>query len=297
MARPSLAAMRVFEVAARLGSFKEAAGELAMTPTAVSHRIRNLEEDLGLPLFRRSHRKVELTSAGADLFEAARGAVALLDAAFERLEAGARVVCVSATPAFAALWLAPRLQALAAALPGVTLRIEASHAPVDLDRVRDIDLAVRYGAVAAAGGGGLPVGERFRAYAAPQVVNGPAPALKRLPLLTCRWRAPDLPAIPLDMFTAQGMTETASVLSFDDEHHAALAAVSGKGIVILSDILAGHLAGAGLLAEPWPEASVEGHAYRLLVAPASAARRDVCRVAAWLEAELTGENAEPPMTP
>ena len=61
MARPSLAAMRVFEAAARLGSFKEAAGELAMTPTAVSHRIRNLEEELGQPLFRRSHRKVELT--------------------------------------------------------------------------------------------------------------------------------------------------------------------------------------------------------------------------------------------
>ena len=55
MARPSLAAMRVFEAAARLGSFKEAAGELAMTPTAVSHRIRNLEEELGQPLFRRSH--------------------------------------------------------------------------------------------------------------------------------------------------------------------------------------------------------------------------------------------------
>lgn len=288
MARPSLAAMRVFEAAARLGSFKEAAGELAMTPTAVSHRIRNLEEELGQPLFRRSHRKVELTSAGVELFEAARGAVALLDAAFERLDAGARIVCVSATPAFAALWLAPRLSALAAALPGVTLRLEASHAPADLERVRDIDLAVRYGSRSPTGTGRVLAGERFRAYAAPHVAQGSPEAFDRLPLLTCRWQARDLAPVSLEVFEAHRGDGAPPALSFDDEHHAALAAVSGKGIVILSEILAGHLVEAGLLAEPWPEASVAGHAYRLLAAPASAVRRDVRRVAAWLEAELAG---------
>lgn len=112
--RVSLSAIRVFEAAARLGSFKDAADELAMTPTAVSHRIRGLEGELGTALFSRSHRKADLTAAGDELFEASRAAVSVVDAAIERIGSAQRSVTMTTTPAFAALWLAPRLQALQA---------------------------------------------------------------------------------------------------------------------------------------------------------------------------------------
>jgi LysR family transcriptional regulator, glycine cleavage system transcriptional activator len=69
---PPLSSLRAFEAAARLGSFKRAASELAVTPTAISHQIRSLEEYIGLSLFKRDVRKVELTEAGVQLFPVLR---------------------------------------------------------------------------------------------------------------------------------------------------------------------------------------------------------------------------------
>jgi DNA-binding transcriptional LysR family regulator len=292
--RVSLAAIRVFEAAARLGSFREAAGELGMTPTAVSHRIRNLEAGLGLALFRRSHRKVDLTAAGEDLFEAARTAVAVIDAAAERLAPAGRGVTLATTPAFAALWLAPRLSAFQSAFPDVSLRVEAAHAAVDLERTRGVDLALRY-RVRSATGGRLLARETFAAFAAPALALAPAACsgdgVSPAALLVCRWQSAALPEIPLAGFEAALGARVGERVTFDDEHHAALAAVSGKGIAILSDLLAGHLVAASLLRETEPCARAEGHCYRLLEASHANGRRDVARVREWLLDETAGFRA------
>lgn len=80
-----LSALRAFEAAARLGSFKQAADDLAVTPTAISHQIRALEEQLGLALFDRQVRKVVLTEAGAQLYPVLRDGFDAFAATLERL--------------------------------------------------------------------------------------------------------------------------------------------------------------------------------------------------------------------
>lgn len=107
---PSLSALRAFEAAARLNSFKKAAEELAVTATAISHRIRVLEEDLERPLFVRKVRAVELTPDGQTLLAAVSSGFQAIAMAIEQVRRPRRAsVTLSATPAFATKWLVPRL--------------------------------------------------------------------------------------------------------------------------------------------------------------------------------------------
>lgn len=144
-ALPPLTALIAFEAAARLSSFSRAATELGVTQAAVSRQIKALEDDLGLPLFRRLHRRVELTEAGATL--ASRLARAFNDVAGTiaelRRSAGAELV-VAATLAFSQFRLLPRLSAFRLAHPDLRLRLVAQDEPVDLAR-DGVDVAIRYG--------------------------------------------------------------------------------------------------------------------------------------------------------
>lgn len=140
-------ALRAFEAAARRGSFARAAAELNVTPAAVSQQIRNLEAFLGVALFRREGRAIALTDAGAAGLERLGAAFALMGEAADvmRQSAARARVHVTAPPAFAAKWLAPRLGRFEAERPDVELWISADHGLVDLDAGR-ADVAVRYGA-------------------------------------------------------------------------------------------------------------------------------------------------------
>ena len=108
MPPPPLIALRSFEAAARRSSFLAAADELGVTPAAVSHQVKRLEQHLGVRLFHRSHRAVTLTPAGAGLAESLRDVFDRLNAALARTmgEGGTRIE-VSALPSLAAKWLAP----------------------------------------------------------------------------------------------------------------------------------------------------------------------------------------------
>ncbi|WP_010139550.1 transcriptional regulator GcvA [Oceanicola sp. S124] len=143
---PSLNALRAFEAAARHGSMSLAASELRVTPGAISQQIRELERDLGRPLFHRRPRQITLTETGADLFPALRSAFRILREASERARRpqGPEVVTLSCTSGFASQWLLPRLAAFEAAHPGIDLRISASNRVLDFRR-DGIDIAVRYG--------------------------------------------------------------------------------------------------------------------------------------------------------
>lgn len=143
----SLDALAAFEVVARLGSFTRAAAELHVTQSAVSHRVRALEEQLDCVLLVRSARAVTPTVAGAILAQGvARGRAAVEEALTEmRRERMLSALEVSCSPSFAIRWLVRRLDAVRAEHLGITVRIDAS------DRLtapgRDgIDLCVRYGA-------------------------------------------------------------------------------------------------------------------------------------------------------
>ena len=142
---PPLSALRVFEVAARHPNFSAAAGELHVTPGAVSRQITALESRLAVALFVREARHTRPTAVGAQLAERVRAAFALLHEAVRALEASeAQRVVVSVLPSFASRWLLSRLPSFAARHPGIDIDLRPSRDIVDLGR-GGFDLAIRYG--------------------------------------------------------------------------------------------------------------------------------------------------------
>lgn len=130
---PPLPAVRVFEAAARLGSFSRAAEELAMTQAAVSYQIRQLEDRAGQPLFLRQPRGVALTAAGRRLHQQAAEALDLLRQGWAELRGGAgEELVISAIASFAAFILGPRLGLFQVAHPGITTRVDVNHRYTDL---------------------------------------------------------------------------------------------------------------------------------------------------------------------
>lgn len=143
---PPLGALVVFEAAGRHLNFSGAAAELKMTQPAVSHQIRCLEARIGLSLFRRMHRGVALTTAGALLLDAVnQGLTTIHDAAvaLRRWEAP-KVLRVLTDFGFAAWWLMPRLASWSERAPDVDVRIITSQQSVDL-RQEDVDVAILFG--------------------------------------------------------------------------------------------------------------------------------------------------------
>lgn len=145
---PSLHALYVFEVAARLGSFTRAGVELRVTQTAVSHQIKQLEGELGVLLFRRTGRGLSLTPEGQAWLTELAAIFARLREANRRLRQrpkGERpVVSLTTLPSFAARWLVPRLGGFIAKHPELDLRISASEAVVDFER-EPVDVGIRFG--------------------------------------------------------------------------------------------------------------------------------------------------------
>ncbi len=143
-------------MAARHLSFTRAAHELFVTQSAISREIKTLERQIGQPLFRRVHRGLQLTRAGEDLYRSADEALALLDAATDRLGAFGQTLAVTTTTALASLWLAPRLPRFNRLHPGVSVRITARNDNPDLER-EQLDIAIW----AAPRGADTPNGERL----------------------------------------------------------------------------------------------------------------------------------------
>ncbi|MEM6988260.1 MAG: LysR family transcriptional regulator, partial [Pseudomonadota bacterium] len=144
--RPSLNALRAFEVAARLLSFQAAASELHVTPAALSHQIRQLESQLGQKLFTRHNRSVSLTATGAALYPDLSDAFNLIDRAVRQTQQPQKTntLTVTSGPSFTAKWLSPNLLDFLERAPGTDVRISSSLTLVDLPR-SDIDVAIRFG--------------------------------------------------------------------------------------------------------------------------------------------------------
>jgi LysR family transcriptional regulator, glycine cleavage system transcriptional activator len=143
---PSLNGLRAFEAAARHLSFTRAAAELNVTQTAISHQIRRLEEQLGIRLFVRQQRRLQLTPAAQRYFPAVSAAFADLRAASDRLLGadGKTLLSVSCLPSLAAKWFVPRLAAFQEAHSDIEVQIATATRLVDFRR-EEVDLAIRYG--------------------------------------------------------------------------------------------------------------------------------------------------------
>jgi LysR family transcriptional regulator, glycine cleavage system transcriptional activator len=143
---PSLNGLRAFEAAARHLSFTNAASELNVTQTAISHQIRRLEEELGIRLFVRQNRALALTPEARDYLPGVRAAFNDLRLATDRVlrRDNDHVLTVSTLASLAAKWLLPRLSSFQEAHPGIDVRITTSTALVDF-RAGDVGAAIRYG--------------------------------------------------------------------------------------------------------------------------------------------------------
>ncbi|WP_350334443.1 LysR substrate-binding domain-containing protein [Coralliovum pocilloporae] len=235
---PPLAWLRAFEAAARHENFTEAGAQLGLTQAAISQQIRKLEGVLGVSLFRRLPRGVELTADGAAYLPHVR-------AAFDQLERSTRdlfvrrrkrrVVRLAAPASFTSLWLAPHLPDFSRAHPEIELTIASIHRPADYDSERS-DLEVRLGA------GPWPGREALFLY--PEVM---IPACAPTLLDQCdkkQWQ--DLPKLAV-IGHRGGWAEWCRAAScpppaepvhrFDSFMPALQAAMAGAGVLLVSDVL------------------------------------------------------------
>ncbi|MDQ6435111.1 transcriptional regulator GcvA [Mesorhizobium sp. LHD-90] len=144
---PGTRALKVFDAASRHLNFSRAAEELGLTPAAVSHQIKETEDQLGMALFIRSSRSIRLTEAGAVFHEAAAEALEGLASAVARAKKLARGIAqlkLTMDGTFASKWMVPRLDRFRGQCPGIDLRFDISSDLRDFDQ-DDVDVAIRFG--------------------------------------------------------------------------------------------------------------------------------------------------------
>ncbi|HEV2514222.1 MAG TPA: transcriptional regulator GcvA [Devosia sp.] len=279
---PPLAAIRVFEAAARHLSFTRAAQELGMTQAAVSYQIKLLEERVGSPLFLRRPREVVLTEAGERLGPEVSRAFDILRSAF--VDFGERehgTLIVNTMHTFAAQWLAPRLGIFQLRHPEIAVRLETTDRMVDFGR-EQVDVVVR------AGKGNWPglnavklIDVRFTPMLSPALaatiggVREPADILK-LPLLDSddpwwiRWL--DAYGLPHDVLKQQ-TTPSMNMQTFD-----AIAAMAGQGVTLLTPEYFQRELAEGRLIQPFERVIDVGTNYWLAYPEG---RRNVAKIKAF----------------
>jgi DNA-binding transcriptional LysR family regulator len=283
-----LGALRAFEAAARTGSFRAAAIELGLTPSAVSHAVRGFEEQIGTLLFERDGRNVRLNQAGDELLRR-------VSSAFDELRhglevAGARssnLLRIHCAPSLAAQWLMPRLRSLIQEHPDLEVRLAAG---TDYPRFRndEFDVDICYGPPRQEGLIVLPLGEEIvRPMCAPSLAGAirEAADLLRQPLIESeqkrvRWNA---------WFSANGLSAPSpGGFRFDRSFMAIGAAADGLGIALESTRLAERELSSGKLVAPLAgraqDVAYVGH--YLVYPPQAKHRRAVRTFAKWIAQEL-----------
>ena len=288
---PPLATLRAFEAAARHLSFRAAAAELGVTPTAISHQIRLLEATLGQAMFVRHVRRVSLTPAGALLYPILRDGFDAFERGVVQLRRARlrTTVVVSATRLFTARLLVPAVGGFAAAHPAIDLHLHASDLPVELDGGA-ADIAVRYGDGPFGDLVATPLlTERVGILCSPTLGIATPDDLRRVPLLHSDWTSP-IPGPDWASWARLAGIEGLPVTTgprFTDDGHALQAAIAGQGAIVSSLTLAAPDLAAGLLVHPFGPV-IEGGGYHVLTTRAAAVRPEIVAVRAWLEAVTRG---------
>lgn len=269
---PSLTALRAFECAARHGSAKRAAEELSVTPTAISHQVRQLEESLGVPLFTRTPRQLVLTPQGRSLQQTLGEAFEAIAAGVRRVRASPRRqgITLSTTPAIAARWLLPNVCLLSERHPELDLRLHASHVPMPLDGV-SADMAIRYGR---GDWPGLVVEKlfdnRFVPACSPALKLRRRSDLRRHTLL--HFEPLGGSSSPVNWAAWQRMAnvpglDTSAGPVVSDETHVVAAALGHQGVALMSQALIADELRAGTLVRPFGP-DLPGQPFHLVYPPA-----------------------------
>lgn len=292
---PSLNAIKAFEAAARLNSFKDAANELNVTPTAISHQIRALEDTLNIRLFERKTRAVTLTREGELLAVTANQSLQDLLSTVNQLKGSPRTLTISTTSSFAAMWLVPNLADFQAESPDINIQIRAEESLIDIEHDRRVDMAIRYGE--------LPKEDERKAlinqpllqeylgfFATPEYWEkhrkNPAASV----FFCTQWKNPKLPMLGVE----EAINKTTpnalpSIRYFNDENLTAQAALSGQGIALIS-----QLAVANSVKNTWliqgtekMSATITGLHYYLVIPKRLQANQAVKSFKDWLQHTLT----------
>ena len=293
---PPLTALRAFDAAARHLSFRGAAGELNVTPSALSFQIKQLEEHLGTPLFRRLNRQVELTEAGAALAPAAAEGFATLMAGWRtaRRTLDGGLLTVTAGPAFTARWLAPRLFDFASRHPEVALRFAATLRLLDFAR-DEVDVAIRFGIPPASEAElhlAMTIGEWMTPMAAPEVaarLRTPSDLLRETLIHQddIAWLHPpiDWPA----WLRAAGVeADGVAGPRFSQADHALDAAQAGAGVVLGRAVLADQALRSGALVAPFDLSLVPDATFRVLCPKGAQTRPATRAFLGWLAEAVEG---------
>ncbi|MBD2038268.1 transcriptional regulator GcvA [Leptolyngbya sp. FACHB-321] len=297
---PPLNALHTFEVAARHLSFQQAAEELAITPTAVSHQIKVLEDHLGVSLFRRRPRPLVLTEVGQRLYPAVSQSLDAIAAAITQSTqvSEATTLTVSVTTVFAAKWLVPRLAAFQRTHANIELRLQTSNDVVDLHR-QTVDVAIRYGK------GNYPgltvrklMSDVFMPVCSPHLLKSKQPLkepsdLLHHPLLHFEWlhfgtEAPDWK----NWFRLAGLNtiDPTDGIKFDEESLTIQAAIAGQGIALCSNIHVADDVALGFLVQPL-DVALDGFSYSVVYAMNHPKETLILKFLAWL-VEAAGSFAQ-----
>jgi DNA-binding transcriptional LysR family regulator len=253
-----LTALRAFEAAARTGSFRMAADDLSLTPSAVSHAIRGLERDLGAVLFERQGRSIRLTPEGETLMRHVERGFGELQLGLSRVVArGPQLLKLHCAPSFAAQWLLPRLRRMLSECQGLEVRISAGTDytrfladEFDLDIVYGTPPAEYYGTAGREGVIVLPIGTEL---VTPLCAPALAPSIRSARDLydhmliesdnkKVRWPA---------WFAANGLAAPARRgPRFDRSFLSLTAAADGLGVALESTLLAEREIQTGRLVRP-----------------------------------------------
>ena len=303
MARPlpPLNALRAFESAARHLSFTKAAAELNVTPAAVSHQVKALEDHFGVPLFRRLTRALRLTDAGQAALPAISQGFDNLARGVEQMRAQSEsgLLTISVSPSFGALWLVPRLEQFRSRHPDIEIRIDGTDRRVDLAR-DDVDVALRYGP---GGYRGVRVdwlfGQVNTPVCSPALLSGERPLrqpddLRHHTLLHIDWK--DAEASWRMWLLAAGLHDIDPTRGprFTMENMAVQAALDGQGVALIGDMLVADELAAGRLVRPFdPSLSTPlTFSYYLLSAKDSAEQPKVAAFRDWLLEEARASRPE-----
>ncbi len=287
--------LRAFEAVARHLNFRAASEEMALTQSAVSRQIQSLEEEVGVALFLRHTRAVELTSAGANLLMAVTQALPRIDNAVRQIRqsAGRKSVALTTFASFASMWLIPRLEAFQRDNPDIDIRIDASDNTVDLD-VADVDLAMRYGPMASMPPNAVRMfGEQLTPVASPWLLKSGPPLKKTEDLANFTLiEAGDAHHTHLEWLTWRRWFDERGLpklqpkrwLYFNYAYQMVQAALTGQGVVLARLPLVAESLANGDLIEALPNQRMDSPmAYWLVVGPRSAQRPEIKAFCAWLQ--------------
>jgi len=289
--------LRAFEAVARHLNFRAASEEMALTQSAVSRQIQALEEEVGVSLFLRHTRAVELTSAGTLLLMAVSQALPRIDGAVRQIRqsAGRKSVSLTTFASFASMWLIPRLEQFQRDNPDMDIRIDASDAPLDLE-VADVDLALRYGPM-----GSMPAnavrlfGEQLTPVASPWLLKTGGALKKPADLAQFALiEAGDAHRTHLEWlswrrwFDEQQLPKLQAKrwLYFNYAYQMVQAALTGQGVVLARMPMVAESLANGDLIEPLPHLRMDSPmAYWLIVGPRSAQRPEIKAFCDWLRSQ------------